>query len=161
MDDELPRPRDAAALIASAFGGIGDGFGLVIAAWERAAGPQVAQVATPSRLHDGELRLRCTSSAWASEVALMHAELAERMNGELAAMGATPSLRVTSIRARAGRPTSPHPRPAAPPLAPPLPPLDAASQERAATLTATLPPGPIRDRVQAAIEATARRRSAG
>ncbi|MEJ7796994.1 MAG: DUF721 domain-containing protein [Solirubrobacteraceae bacterium] len=68
-------------------------LGEVQRVWEAAAGPQIAQQATPVSEREGTVTLRCASATWMQEIELMGPVLAEQLNELLG------GDRVTAVRA--------------------------------------------------------------
>ncbi|NMC71777.1 MAG: DUF721 domain-containing protein [Myxococcales bacterium] len=64
------------------------------AAWSRAVGPRVAQVARPLRLLDGKLVVQVTSPTWRNELQLRAAEIVRRLRRELGDAVRTLEIRV-------------------------------------------------------------------
>jgi predicted nucleic acid-binding Zn ribbon protein len=57
----------------------------VQSAWPTVAGAALAAAATPVSERSGTVTVACESSVWAQELELLGADLAERLNGALAA----------------------------------------------------------------------------
>jgi len=57
--------------------------GSVFGRWAEIVGPEVAAHTTPERLSGGELTVTASSTAWATQVRLLAAELVRRVNREL------------------------------------------------------------------------------
>jgi predicted nucleic acid-binding Zn ribbon protein len=55
----------------------------LFARWGELVGPALAEHCAPSALTDGELLLRCESTAWASQVRLMAPQLVKKLNEAL------------------------------------------------------------------------------
>lgn len=55
----------------------------LFARWAELVGPALAEHCAPSALTDGELMLRCESTAWASQVRLMAPQLVKKLNDAL------------------------------------------------------------------------------
>lgn len=144
---------DAAAVLARTLGGVGAGFGAIVAGWSSAVGTELAAVTTPVSLRGRELRIRCSSAAWAQSVNLMEQQLLE----QLRAHSHLPP--VDRIIARAGAaPTAPSTKP--PPERAPHPQLDAASQLRIDEMVAGIDNPQLRAQVRAAAAAISRRDAA-
>lgn len=139
---------DLANLTARHFDQVGGGFGRVISAFQRAAGPELAQVATPVSLRSGVLKVRCASAAWAQAIGFMEHDLLSGLRAQL------PGTSIDRISASAGA----APAPSAPPPAPPPPPLDAAAEQRLEELVAPIADPALRARVLAAARAAERAR---
>jgi predicted nucleic acid-binding Zn ribbon protein len=60
--------------------------------WPKLVGEQNALNSTPEELQNGQLLVRCKSTAWATQLRLMHYTILERVTAEF------PSLKVESIR---------------------------------------------------------------
>ena len=151
--DDRPQPFvDIAELSRSQLRGMGHGFGLVLEAFARAAGPEVARVAMPVSLRGETLTLRCASASWVQAIRFQESELITRLRMEL------PDGSVTRIRTITGSvaPTvssSPQARADAPPLAP----LAAGEDVRLDALVAGITNPKLAAQVRAAAEASARR----
>jgi predicted nucleic acid-binding Zn ribbon protein len=59
----------------------------VQACWEEVAGEVVAAEAEPVEERSGTVTFRCSSGVWANELALLSADLLERLNATLADRG--------------------------------------------------------------------------
>ena len=57
--------------------------GSVFGRWAQIVGADLAAHTTPESLTDGELTISADSTAWATQVRLMAAQLVQRLNGEL------------------------------------------------------------------------------
>jgi predicted nucleic acid-binding Zn ribbon protein len=80
--------------------------GFVSGRWAEIVGPALAAHTRPDRLDDGELTVTADSTAWATQVRLLAAELVRRLNAELGS-GAVQRVRVRGPAAAAGRPRRP------------------------------------------------------
>lgn len=141
--------QDASDALRAGLGGLGRGFGSVVATFHEVVGPDLARVATPTSLRDGTLTIRCSSAAWAQTITMMELDLVDRLAPRLGA-GV-----VTRIVARAGGPPprlEPQPAPAPPPL-------DEATTRRLEAMVAGIDDPDLRARMLAAAVATARRRA--
>lgn len=65
----------------------------VMSRWDALVGEALAQKCAPVSLVDGELLVSAVSTAWATQLRLMAAQIRERLNAELGA-GAVKSIRV-------------------------------------------------------------------
>jgi predicted nucleic acid-binding Zn ribbon protein len=68
----------------------------VQAAWQRAAGPAVAEQATPVSERDGRVTIACCSATWAEQLDLLQDELLDRLRAEIGAGVEVRSLRFTA-----------------------------------------------------------------
>lgn len=141
---------DGADALRQRLGGMGHGFGDVVASFHEAVGPELARVATPTSLRRGTLTIRCSSSSWAQTINMMELELVERLRARLG------RERVHRIVARAGGPAPPleQPRP------PRLEPLDEATDSRLQGMVEGIRDDELRARVLAAARASEQRRRA-
>jgi predicted nucleic acid-binding Zn ribbon protein len=57
--------------------------GSVFGRWAQIVGPDLAAHTTPESLSDGELTVTADSTAWATQVRLLAAQLVRRLNSEL------------------------------------------------------------------------------
>jgi predicted nucleic acid-binding Zn ribbon protein len=57
----------------------------VLGRWAQIVGPELAAHASPGRLADGELEVLADSTAWATQIRLLAAELIRKLNAELGA----------------------------------------------------------------------------
>jgi predicted nucleic acid-binding Zn ribbon protein len=64
----------------------------LFAAWGTIVGEQNAMNSTPEELQNGTLLVRCKSTAWATQLRLMHLQILERISGEF------PEAKVTDLR---------------------------------------------------------------
>jgi predicted nucleic acid-binding Zn ribbon protein len=87
-----PQPRrDDPLPLSTAIGGLLDAEGWTLAAatgsvfgrWPQIVGPELAAHTTPDSLADGELTVSADSTAWATQVRLLAAQLVRRLNAEL------------------------------------------------------------------------------
>ncbi len=80
-----PAPLDAAigGLIAEAGWELAVATGSVFGRWAQIVGPELAAHTTPEGLADGELIVTADSTAWATQLRLLAAELVRRLNAEL------------------------------------------------------------------------------
>ena len=140
---------DGAEALRAGLGGLGRGFGSVVATFHEVVGPDLARVATPTALRNGTLSIRCSSSAWAQTISMMELDLVDRLAPRLG-----PGV-VTRIVARAG---GPPPRLEAQPRPEP-PPVDEATKARMEALVAHIDDPELRAKMLAAAIATARRRA--
>ncbi len=77
--------------------------GSVFGRWAQIVGPDLAAHTVPERLADGELVVTADSTAWATQLRLLAADLVRRLNAELG----DGSVRRVSVRGpgtQAGRP---------------------------------------------------------
>jgi hypothetical protein len=136
------------------FGKLGQGFGAVIAAWERTVGRHIARHAMPTSLHEGVLRVRCDDATWTSEIMHMGPAIALRLQAELGNR-APHQLKAYTGRVGYVEPTEEAPRA-------PLPQLDEMTTRGLASLAAEIADPALRARVLRAMTAcTARRRQFG
>jgi hypothetical protein len=140
---------DGAEPLRQLMGGLGKGFGSVVATFTEVVGPELARVATPTSLKRGTLTIRCSSASWAQTINMMELDLVERLAPRLG------RGTVTHIVARAGGPT---PAPEPPPKAP-LPALPDSEEARLEQLVAHIEDPALRARVLAAARASERRRA--
>jgi len=83
--------RDDPEPLADAIGGLIDTQGWSLAAatgsvfgrWAEIVGPELADHTSPEKLRDGELTVAADSTAWATQVRLLAAQLVRRLNAEL------------------------------------------------------------------------------
>ena len=80
-----PAPLDAAidGLVAEAGWAFAVATGSVFGRWAQIVGTDLAAHTTPERLSDGELVVTADSTAWATQLRLLAAELIRRLNAEL------------------------------------------------------------------------------
>jgi predicted nucleic acid-binding Zn ribbon protein len=80
-----PAPLDAAidGLINEAGWELAVATGSVFGRWTQIVGPDLAAHTTPEALADGELIVVADSTAWATQLRLLAAELVRRLNAEL------------------------------------------------------------------------------
>ncbi|MBI5501674.1 MAG: DUF721 domain-containing protein [Deltaproteobacteria bacterium] len=79
----------------------------VTAAWSRAVGPRIAQVARPIRIVDRKLLVQVTSPAWRQELSMQAREIVRKLQRELGdsvqsldiRVGVNPDLRTTDAAA--------------------------------------------------------------
>jgi len=57
--------------------------GSVLGRWAEIVGPELAAHTTPGGLADGELEVTADSTAWATQLRLLAADLVRRLNAEL------------------------------------------------------------------------------
>ena len=57
--------------------------GSVFGRWAQIVGPDLAKHTAPERLDDGELTVGADSTAWATQLRLLAAQLVRRLNAEL------------------------------------------------------------------------------
>ncbi|HEX9031089.1 MAG TPA: DciA family protein [Streptosporangiaceae bacterium] len=101
---EDPAPLGAAidGLVAETGWELAVATGSVFGRWAQIVGPDLAAHTTPERLADGELVVTADSTAWATQLRLLAADLVRRLNAELG----DGSVRRVSVRgpgAPAGR----------------------------------------------------------
>jgi len=77
--------------------------GSVFGRWAQIVGPDLAAHTAPQSLADGELVVGADSTAWATQLRLLAAELIRRLNAELGD-GAVRRVRVRGPGAQSGRP---------------------------------------------------------
>lgn len=150
MDDAHRPPgfTDLAQLSGLQLSRMGRGFGVVVEGFRRAAGPQLAAVATPVVLRGGTLVVRTTSAMWAQQLGFLERDLLERLEQEL------PHVTIDRIHARAGLPA-----PAPPRLdPPPSQPLEPAREHELERLVLTIADPALRTRVLRAARASEARR---
>jgi len=75
--------------------------GSVFGRWAEIVGPELAAHTRPESLDDGELTVTADSTAWATQVRLLAAQLVRRLNAELGA-GAVQRVRVRGPAGAAG-----------------------------------------------------------
>jgi predicted nucleic acid-binding Zn ribbon protein len=83
--------RDDPQPLAAAIDGLLDSEGWTMAAatgsvfgrWAQIVGPELAEHTQPEALHDGELTVVADSTAWATQLRLLAAQLVRRLNAEL------------------------------------------------------------------------------
>lgn len=82
---EDPAPLQAAidGLVADTGWEVAVATGSVFARWAQIVGPELAAHTTPERLSDGELVVAADSTAWATQLRLLAAQLVRRLNAEL------------------------------------------------------------------------------
>jgi len=82
---EDPAPLDAAidGLVAESGWELAVATGSVFGRWAQIVGPDLAAHTTPERLADGELIVTADSTAWATQLRLLAAQLVRRLNAEL------------------------------------------------------------------------------
>jgi predicted nucleic acid-binding Zn ribbon protein len=82
---EDPAPLDAAIdhLITETGWELAVATGSVFGRWAQIVGPDLAAHTTPEKLADGELIVTADSTAWATQLRLLAAELIRRLNAEL------------------------------------------------------------------------------
>jgi hypothetical protein len=157
MDADLTDTTDLTDLLALRVDRMGKGFGRVIRAWQQVTGRYVARHTMPTRLAATtdasgrrvgvELRVRCSSAAWTSEI--LHLE--QQLLAQLAPVMAP--HRITRIKPYTGRmPADPRAMPERP--APQLPPLPADAIERIHVLAARIEDEALRATVTRAMIAT-------
>ncbi len=80
-----PAPLDAAidGLVAESGWELAVATGSVFGRWAQIVGPDLASHTTPERLADGELIVTADSTAWATQLRLLAAQLVRRLNVEL------------------------------------------------------------------------------
>jgi len=139
-------PTKALTALAARFDELAGGLGAAQRAWPGVVGDLMARNCMPVKLHAGELRVRCSSASWASELHAMSREVLARLEAPLGA--AAPA----TLRAYTGRlPGSlPPTEPAGPPPRLELP--EAAVQEAHRSLP-NIPDGPLRESVAKALAA--------
>jgi hypothetical protein len=152
MDDRPDIFVDPTELGRAQLRSMGHGFGLVLEAFRRAAGPELARVALPVSLRGGTLTLRCASASWVQAIGFQERELLTRLAAEV------PDLELTRIRTITGS--------VAPELstgraqdrdAPPLAPLQAGEAARLDALVAGITDPALAGKLRAAAEASVRR----
>jgi predicted nucleic acid-binding Zn ribbon protein len=77
--------------------------GSVFSRWAQIVGPELAAHTTPETLSDGELSVAADSTAWATQLRLLAAQLIRRLNAELG----DGSVRRVKVRGPAGAPRRP------------------------------------------------------
>lgn len=95
-----PAPLDAAidGLVSDTGWGVPLTTGSVLGRWAQIVGPDLAAHAVPDGLADGELTVTADSTAWATQLRLLAAELVRRLNAELG----DGSVRRVRVRGPAG-----------------------------------------------------------
>ena len=96
MRRRAPRPLAEALAVAVPRAEPATLMARVQTAWPAAVGEVVAAETEPAREREGVLTVRCSSSLWASELALMQADLAASLNAELGS--ADPASPVSALR---------------------------------------------------------------
>jgi hypothetical protein len=131
---------------------MGQGFGLVLDAFTRAAGPELAKVAMPVSMRGETLTLRCASASWVQAIRFQEAELIAALRREL------PDVTIQRIRTITGTvPAQVAAQRTGPPPALPLAPLAPADAVRLEALAAQISNPELAARVLAAAQACARR----
>lgn len=152
MDDRPDIFVDPTDLGRARLRSMGGGFGLVLEAFGRIAGPELSRVAMPVALRGATLTIRCASASWVQAIGFQEAELLAALQREL------PGVEVTRIRAVTGSVApSVSNTPANTAAAPPLAPLAAGETERLDALVAGIADPDLAARVRAAAEAASRR----
>lgn len=77
--------------------------GSLFGRWAQIVGPELAAHTTPESLADGELTVSADSTAWATQLRLLAAQLVRRLNDELG----DGSVRRVSVRGPSGAPRRP------------------------------------------------------
>lgn len=152
MDEQPGELIDATRLLERQFAGLGDGFGVLLSAWRQAVGPQIAAMTMPTRLRDGELRVRCASAAWTSEILHSSGEILQRL-GPILGMRAPHRIAPYTGRVPAAPPSQ-----ELEPVVPQLPPLDDVSAAAIHRAVEGIPAGPTRDSMERAMQAAHRAR---
>lgn len=80
-----PRPLSAAisGLVSDEGWGLAAATGSVFGRWAEIVGPELAAHTAPEALRDGELTVTADSTAWATQLRLLAAQLVLRLNREL------------------------------------------------------------------------------
>jgi predicted nucleic acid-binding Zn ribbon protein len=84
-DDPAPLSAAINSLITESGWSLAAATGSVFARWGQIVGPDLAAHTAPGSLEDGELTVTADSTAWATQVRLLAAELIRRLNSELGA----------------------------------------------------------------------------
>lgn len=121
------------ALVRPAFQRRAPGTAVLVADWEAIVGPAIAAVTVPRKLFSGTLSIACTGPI-AMELQHLSDQLIARINGHLGRIAVT---RLRFVQDAGARPA---------PLARPLRP---AARAEAAKAVESLPPGPLRDALEA------------
>ena len=56
----------------------------LFASWDEVVGKANAEASVPEELNDGELTIRCRSTAWATQLRLMQSTILERLKADFA-----------------------------------------------------------------------------
>lgn len=152
MDDRPHIFVDPSELGRAQLRSMGQGFGAVLDAFTRAAGPDLARVAMPVSMRGETLTLRCASASWVQAIRFQEAELIASLATEL------PDVPISRIRTVTGTVSAQvaEQRPG-PPTAPPLAPLADADAARLEELASRIANPQLAARVLAAAEACTRR----
>lgn len=151
--DHPPRklPVKALPALLARFDDMAGGLGAVQRRWPEVVGEQAARFTVPVKLEEGELRVRCVSSVWASELLAMSGHVLDRLRSVIGDQAPT------RLRPYAGRvPAAPDPHEATPEEPIPVEVSGDALARAEATLGA-LPPGALRESIARAIAASAAR----
>ena len=82
-DDPLPLAAAIGRLLDAEGWALAAATGSVFGRWAEIVGPDLAAHTTPEGLSDGELTVAADSTAWATQVRLLAAQLVRRLNQEL------------------------------------------------------------------------------
>ncbi|MCW2949073.1 MAG: Dna[CI] antecedent, DciA [Thermoleophilia bacterium] len=152
--DDRPQPFiDLADLSRTQLRGMGRGFGGVLEAFTRAAGPEIAQVAMPVSLRSETLTVRCVSASWAQTLGFEASALLERLRAELPEGVVVRRIRTVTGSVAPALSTTPTSAQTAPPLAP----LAPADEARLDALVAAIDDPALAAKVRAAASASMRR----
>jgi predicted nucleic acid-binding Zn ribbon protein len=102
-DDPAPLSAAIDALITDSGWSLAAATGSVFGRWAQIVGADLAAHTTPEGLADGELTVSADSTAWATQVRLLAAELVRKLNAELGT-GTVRRVRVLGPAAAARRP---------------------------------------------------------
>ena len=146
---------DMSAIARNRLQQMGGDIGRIIAVFDQAVGPQLAQVAVPVSLKRGVLRVQCSSASWAQSLTFLEVELLTKLRA------ACPGVELRTIRTAVGNaPAAQAQRAPATQTAPPRvsqapidEPTDAALRAAAAAITDPQ----LRERVLAAARSSTRR----
>lgn len=83
QDDPQPLNAAISGLIETQGWALAAATGSVLGRWAQIVGPELAAHTTPDGLADGELTISTDSTAWATQVRLLAAQLVRRLNAEL------------------------------------------------------------------------------
>jgi predicted nucleic acid-binding Zn ribbon protein len=82
-DDPAPLRTAIGGLVAETGWELAVATGSVFGRWAQIVGPDLAAHTSPAGLTDGELTVTADSTAWATQLRLLAAELVRRLNAEL------------------------------------------------------------------------------
>jgi predicted nucleic acid-binding Zn ribbon protein len=102
-DDPQPLNSAIGGLVEDQGWAMAAAAGSVFARWAQIVGPDLAAHTTPGSLADGELTVLADSTAWATQVRLLAAQLIRRLNAELG----DGAVRRVQVRGPSGPPRQP------------------------------------------------------